>query len=196
MRITPVKWILLAPFIVLVFLCFCAGFACAEEGLTSCLPDRYGMGFVAGNTYDPKNDITFMQASLFALFDYERVWQHKAPEALRFKVEANFGTTTRPDKRLIVSANMFSLYYINGLATKDVKPYAEGGIGIIYTDFKVDGQGLRFNFNPQLGIGAEIAASSKNPFLVSLRAHHVSNGGLDKDNRGINAVTINIGRFF
>lgn len=159
-------------------------------------PDRYGVGLVVGNTYDPKNDITFVQASWFALFDHEKVWRHKAPEGLRFKIEGNVGTTTRPEKRLIVSANIFSLYYINGLASKNIKPYVEGGIGVIYTDFKVEGQGLHFNFNPQLGIGAEIAAASKNPFLLSLRLHHVSNGGLAKDNRGINAVTINLGRFF
>jgi lipid A 3-O-deacylase len=179
-----VREILTTLLIMIVFMGLCAGPVYAVESLASSqVPDRYGMGLVTGNTYDPKNDITFVQASWFALFDYEKVWRHKAPEALRFKVEGNVGTTTRPDKRLIVSANIFSLYYLNSLASKDFKPYVEGGIGIIYTDFKVDGQGLRFNFNPQLGIGAEIAASSKNPFLLSLRLHHVSNGGLDKDNR-------------
>lgn len=192
-----IKNILKIYLIVFVFTGLWAGLIYADDSpVRSHAPDQYGLGLVAGNTYDPKNDITFVQASWFALFDYEKVWRHKAPEALRFKVEANMGTTTRPDKRLIVSANIFSLYYFNALASKTIKPYVEGGIGIIYTDFKVDGQGLRFNFNPQLGIGAEIAPSSKNPFLLSLRAHHTSNGGLDKDNRGINAVTINVGRFF
>ncbi len=191
------KEILTAIFILFLLMGLCASPIYANDSPAPVhAPDRYGMGLAIGNTYDPKNDITFVQASWFALFDYEKVWRHKAPEALRFKVEGNVGTTTRPDKRLIVSANIFSLYYLNSLASKDFKPYVEGGIGIIYTDFKVDGQGLRFNFNPQLGIGAEIAASSKNPFLLSLRLHHVSNGGLDKDNRGINAVTINLGRFF
>jgi lipid A 3-O-deacylase len=191
------KGILTALFILFLLMNFSVGAVYGDDSLsTAYTPDRYGMGLAIGNTYDPKNDITFVQASWFALFDYEKVWRHKAPEALRFKVEGNVGTTTRPDKRLIVSANIFSLYYLDGLASKDFKPYVEGGIGIIYMDFKVDGQGLRFNFNPQLGIGAEIAPSSKNPFLLSLRAQHVSNGGLDKDNRGINAVTINVGRFF
>ena len=191
------KGILTASFILFLLLNLCAGAIYADDSLSpTYAPDRYGMGLVTGNTYDPKNDITFVQASWFALFDYEKVWHHKAPGGLRFKVEGNMGTTTRPDKRLIVSANIFSLYYINSFASESFKPYVEGGIGIIYTDFKVDGQGLRFNFNPQMGIGAEIAASSKNPFLFSLRLHHVSNGGLDKDNRGINAVTINVGRFF
>jgi lipid A 3-O-deacylase len=196
-RIMSVKGILTTSFIVIALLNLWTGPVFADDNISPThVPDRYGMGLVTGNTYDPTNDITFVQASLFGLFDYGKVWRNNAPEALRFKVEGNVGTTTRPDKRLIVSANIFSLYYINILASETFKPYVEGGIGIIYTDFKVDGQGLRFNFNPQLGIGAEIDAASKNPLLLSLRLHHVSNGGLDKDNRGINAVTINLGRFF
>ncbi|MBA4391902.1 MAG: hypothetical protein C0399_13340 [Syntrophus sp. (in: bacteria)] len=102
-----VKGILIASFIVLALTGLCAGSAYADGSLSSSQPpDRYGMGLVTGNTYDPKNDITFVQVSWFALFDHEKVWRHKAPEALRFKIEGNMGTTTRPDKRLIISANI------------------------------------------------------------------------------------------
>ena len=129
------------------------------------VPTRYGMTIVTGNSYDPRNDITFVQISGFALFDNEKIFPYKAPEALRFKIEGSLGSMTRPEKRLIVSANIISLFYINALATKTFKPYVEGGIGGIYTDYKFEGQGTRFNFNPQLGVGTEINTASGNRFL-------------------------------
>ena len=160
------------------------------------VPNRYGMSIVGGNSYDPQNDITFVQISGFALFDHEKIFPHRAPEALRFKVEGSMGSMTRPEKRFIVSASIFALYYINMLATKTLKPYVEGGIGGIYMDYRWEGQGARFNFNPQLGIGTEINTASGKPFLMALRLYHVSNAGLNKENRGLNAVTLHVGRFF
>jgi lipid A 3-O-deacylase len=187
------------PFLLIVFLFMltCQQSLFAEEKPVSDIPNRYGMSIVTGDDiYDPKNDVTFVQISGFALFDHEKIFPLKAPEALRFKIEGSLGSLTRPEKRLIVSANIISLYYINLLATKTFKPYVEGGIGAIYTDYKFRGQGTRFNFNPQLGIGTEIAAASGEPFFTALRLYHVSNAGLSKENRGLNAITLHIGRFF
>ncbi|MBA4417532.1 MAG: acyloxyacyl hydrolase [Syntrophus sp. (in: bacteria)] len=175
---------------------FCQGHAFAQEKTTKYAPNRYGMGISIGNSYGPENDITFTLLSGFALFDYEKIWGHKVPEALRFKVEGSIGNTTRPDKKLMTSMNIFALYYIKALAFKSVRPYIEGGIGIIYTDFQVEGQGLRFNFNPQAGIGAEFNIGADATFFAALRAHHISNGGLNHDNTGINSVTLTLGRFF
>ena len=168
----------------------------AGDTPVSDVPNRYGMTVVTGNSYDPRNDITFVQISGFALFDHEKIFPHKAPEALRFKIEGSLGSMTRPEKRLVVSANIFSLYYINMLATKTFKPYVEGGIGAIYTDYRWEGQGARFNFNPQLGVGTEINTTSGNSFLMAVRLYHVSNAGLNKENSGLNAITLHIGRFF
>ncbi|HEY3278478.1 MAG TPA: acyloxyacyl hydrolase [Syntrophorhabdaceae bacterium] len=174
---------------------FCPDKGRAEEGVRD-VADRYGMAITGGNSYTPQNDISFVLLSGFALFDHEKVWGHKAPDGLRFKVETSLGTTTRPDKKLMTSANMFALYYLKSLAFKTFRPYLEGGIGIIYTDFQVEGQGLRFNFNPQVGVGVEFAAGPETTCLASLRLHHISNGGLNHDNRGINSVTLTLGRFF
>jgi lipid A 3-O-deacylase len=168
----------------------------AEEAVVKNVANRYGMAIAGGNTYTPENDISFILLSGFALFDYEKVWGHKAPDALRFKVESSVGATTRPDRKLMTSANIFALYYLKGLAFKTFRPYIEGGIGIIYTDFQVQGQGLRFNFNPQAGMGTEFTVGSDTTCLVALRLHHISNGGLNHDNTGINSVTLMLGRFF
>jgi hypothetical protein len=72
----------------------------------------------------------------------------------------------------------------------------EGGIGGIYTGWKVEGQGSYLNFNPQIGIGTEISVGSGPPFFTAVRLHHISNAGLKKDNRGANSLVFVIGRFF
>ena len=76
------------------------------------------------------------------------------------------------------------------------KPYIEGGINAIYTDWRVDGQGSNVNFNPQAGVGMEFFLGSGPPFLAALRLHHISNADLDDDNRSVNSVVFVFGRFF
>ncbi len=183
-------------FVAVIVALFCSGAALAEERSKQYLPDRFGMGLTGGNSYSPENDITFLQVTGFALFDYEKIWGHKAPEALRFKVEGAIGSTTRPDRKLMVSGNIFALYYLRLLASGGFQPYVEGGIGIIYTDFQVEGQGLRVNFNPQVGIGTEFKMGADTTMFTSLRLHHISNAGLNSDNTGVNSVTLTVGRFF
>lgn len=160
------------------------------------VPTRFGTGLNYGLVYDPGNEIDFIQVSFFALFDYDAVWFHRAPEALRFKVEGVAGATVTPWVRGMASINMLALYFLDPLRGKSLRPYIEGGIGIIYNDFQVDGQGLRFNFNPQAGIGTELDLGRAGTWFAAVRAHHVSNGGLHKDNRGLNSVLFGVGRFF
>lgn len=153
---------------------------------------------VAGNlglTYDPDNDTDFVLLSGISLFDYEKIWRHRAPDPLRFKVEWSAGVTTAPKTRAMASANILALYFIERLKTAALRPYVEAGIGLVYTDFQVHGQGLRVNFNPQLGVGAEIKAGERTWF-TALRLHHLSNGGLHHDNRGVNSAVLQVGVFF
>lgn len=174
----------------------CPKIVSADEMVARNIPDRYGIGMTCGNTYAPGNDISFALMTGFVLFDYEKIWGHKAPQDLRFKVEGNLGGAVRPDKRLMTSANIFALYYLGSLYSAIIRPYIEGGIGFIYTDFQVEGQGLRFNFNPQAGIGAEFAVNPGFTMFAAFRLHHISNAGLNHDNRGINSVTFTLGRLF
>ncbi len=154
------------------------------------------MSAVIGKAYRPDNNIDFFMLSGFVLFDYEKIWGHKAPPQLRFKVEGSIGTAHYKKMKIVTSVNMFALRYLDFLQTRTLKPYIEGGIGVIYTDFQIRGQGLRINFNPQLGIGTEIRTRSKDTLFISLRLHHISNGGLDDENRGINSVMGMVGYFF
>ena len=129
------------------------------------------------------------------LFDYDRVWSHQAaPESLRFRVEYSLGAITEPVTRLMTSANMTAHFYYPGRSTGRVRPYLEGGIGIIYTDYKIEGQGWRFNFNPLFGVGLEFGPDPA--LFVEARIHHLSNANLDEDNTGLNSVQIMFGRYF
>jgi len=173
-----------------------AGKSLAEEPNKDNVNDRYGLAIVLGNTYDPTNDINFYMLSGSVLYDYEKIWHHRAPDPLRFKVEYNIGITRDDKTRFTTSLNMFALYYLNLFEDDDIRPYVEGGIGVIYTGFRVKGQGLKFNFNPQMGLGAEFKTESRDTYFLSLRLHHLSNGGIDEHNRGVNSVLVMLGRFF
>ena len=170
--------------------------ACAGDDQVDKIPTRGGMAAVLGDTFDPDEGIYFVQLSGFIMWDYDKVWHHWAPEALRFKAEVTAGLTTSPRTRAMVSVGMMAPYYLDFISNHRLNPYIEGGIGVIYTDFKVEGQGSRFNFYPQAGIGTEIQVDSGPPFFGAVRISHVSNAGLHDDNRGMNSVILMIGRFF
>ena len=160
------------------------------------LPTQYGMSAEYGYSYDPQRNISFLLARVFAIFDYGTVWHQDRPRALRFKVEAAAGSTITPANDLMVSVNMLALYYPGLRDDSSLRPYFEGGIGAIYTEFRVPGQGLHYNFNPLLGVGCELPQQDgKNPF-AALRLHHLSNAGLYHENRGVNSVELQVGRFF
>lgn len=159
------------------------------------VPTRFGLGTNLGVGYDPGGARNFLQLTGFALFDYETVWRHAAPEPLRFKLEGNLGLTETPH-RALVSVNVLAHYRLEGWGSAALLPYAEAGIGLIYGDYRVKAQGLRFNFNPQAGIGVQVRSGAARDWFFGLRLHHVSNGGLHRDNRGVNSALLQVGRLF
>jgi len=180
-------------------LCLFAGIAWGDAGTPSVeerAPDRYGMSLEAANVYDPGHEIGFALLTGFGLFDYGKVWHQDRPKELCFKVEGALGSTFRPNVRTVASIGMLALYYLDGVATRELRPYFEAGVGVIYTDFRVKEQGLRFNFNPQLGFGAELLDSKRPTGFVALRLHHLSNASLYRDNRGVNSLVLQVGRYF
>ena len=168
--------------------------AVATEPTIPLEPTRAGLAISYGASYSPEG-VDFCLLTGILLFDYDRVWSHQAaPESLRFRVEYSLGAITEPVTRLMTSANMIAHLYYPGMNAGRVRPYIEGGIGISYTDFKVEGQGLRFNFNPLLGLGFEFGPDPA--LFMEVRIHHISNGGLDEENTGLNSVQFMLGRYF
>jgi len=169
----------------------------SNAGAEEYLPDVSGISLNLGYTYDPSENIWFSQVSFFKLYDYDKVWPHRAPEDLRFKVEASLGgARDNSDIRCIASVNIFALYYLSALETNRLKPYVEAGIGSIYTDYRGADQDYRFNFNPQAGMGMDIKMGDEPPYFMAVRGHHLSNAGIGSSNRGQNSVVCLFGRYF
>lgn len=160
------------------------------------IPHRYGMAVSYGHAFGLEENPGMVLVSAVGLFDYDRIWPHRSPEDLRFKVELTGGTTTHPDVRAVLSANILALYYLSFLSADFMVPYFEAGIGGIYTDYQVDGQGSRVNFNPVVGLGMEFPNEMGPDFFTSVRLHHFSNAGLLPDNQGVNSVLLQTGLYF
>ena len=176
---------------------YCPGSLSAQsnEGYA---PTESGIFLNSGYTYDPSDGAIFSQISLFRLYDYDRIWKHKAPDNLRFKVEGSVGSSflDNNDVKFIANAGVLALLYLDRFETDRIKPYLEAGIGAIYTDYRVTGQDYRFNFNPQAGIGIEFKRKGSQNRFVSLRMHHISNGGFGSLNRGQNSIVFAFGQYF
>ncbi len=157
---------------------------------------RLGLGLGYGLAYDPGDAKNFALITGFMLFDYEDVWPHAAPEPLRFKIEASLGGTTEGSSQGLASVGGLALYYLDGLGGSLFRPYGEAGVGVMYSEHKVAGQGSRLNFNPQIGIGVEFPGQDQSRIWASLRLHHLSNAGLHRDNRGVNSLVLMMGYYF
>jgi len=103
------------------------------------------------------------------MWDYDKAWHHPAPKLLRWKLEGAVGSSLTPPGRFMASLGMLALYYLDFISTRYSRPYIEGGIGGIYTDFQVKGQGSQRNINPQAGIGSEIMIGSGLAFFAADR---------------------------
>ncbi len=161
-----------------------AGPAVAQESAP-----RYGMALLAGQAYDPDRfGLVIVQGNV--QLPYDQVFWHGAPDSLFFKGEFNLGMTTDGRDRILAAVNMMAVKYIDTFSSPSWKPYLEGGIGLIYTDFRVKGQGLRFNFNPQIGVGIDFRPVYGRDISVGVRLHHLSNAELHRDNRGINSLLL------
>lgn len=184
--------VMLAFLLLSVFCGAAWGQAAEEEEVVG----RYGAALIYGNTFSPQDNIRWLQLSAFGMWDYAKVWHHPAPKLLRWKLEGTIGSSLTPQARFMTSLGMLALYYLDFISTRYTRPYIEGGIGVIYTDFQVKGQGSRINFNPQAGIGTEIKVGSGLPFFAAARYHHISNAGLHHNNKGVESVIFMLGRYF
>ncbi len=167
----------------------------AQDAADSYVPTRYGVALLAGGAYDPDAiGLVLLQGQM--IIDYDRVFWHRAPDPLRLKLEVNGGLTLDGRSRGLLSLNMLALYYLDHFRIGRWLPFIEGGIGAIYTDFQVEGQGSRINFNPQLGAGLEYPLQQGTAVTLGVRLHHISNGNLLKENRGVNSALLVVGYLF
>ena len=74
--------------------------------------------------------------------------------------------------------------------------FLELGAGILYTNLDPEEFGSNFNFTPQGGIGFRYEMAHSRFLKLSYRFHHISNAGIDKDNRSIDSHFFLIGISF
>ena len=153
---------------------------------------RYGLALLAGAAYNPDQfGLVLLQGNI--RLPYGQVFWHDAPDSLYFQGEINLGITTDGRNRGVAAVNMMAVKYLENWRFGSWTPYIEGGIGVIYTDFRVSGQGLRINFNPQIGVGVESLMPRGKTLAIGLRLHHLSNANLYRDNRGVDSVLLSTG---
>jgi len=154
----------------------------------------YGLGAATGGSYAPDGGVGWFLLTGSALYEYGAVAPHPAPANLRFKAEGTIGVATAPDPRPVLSAKMLAQHLFEGWRRGGAVPYVEGGIGVIYTGFRREEQGLWVNWNPVAGAGLEFRdKSGRGRGWIAARFHHLSNGGLDEENRGLNSLLFQAG---
>lgn len=160
------------------------------------IPTRYGVAATGGLSYHPEG-ASFFEVNVFSLADYDRAWNHPAPEPVRFKIEGHAGVAfVEGDPKLMAGVEIVALCYVGRSLLPGVRPYLEAGIGLIYTNYSIQGEGVRVNFSPVGGVGVEIDTATAGTWFAAFRLHHISNGGIDTENRGINSRVLMIGRYF
>jgi lipid A 3-O-deacylase len=72
-------------------------------------------------------------------------------------------------------------------------PYFETGAGMLFTTDDVPEKTFPFNFTPQAGFGFHILTGRRQAFTLAFKYMHISNGGLDRPNPGINSIQVLVG---
>jgi hypothetical protein len=69
-----------------------------------------------------------------------------------------------------------------------VRPFIEGGEGILYTDLRKQRLGTRMQFSSQFGAGLEFALDDDRSLTIAARVRHMSNAGIASSNPGITTL--------
>jgi len=86
-----------------------------------------------------------------------------------------------------------AIFRYNFLPKGPLIPFLEVGPGILITDFGLDDRADGFNFTFQAGLGFHFFLSERTALTAEGRFHHISNAGIEDQNRGLNSVMVLIG---
>lgn len=67
-----------------------------------------------------------------------------------------------------------------------LRPFVEGGEGILYTDLRKQHFGTRVQFSSQIGAGLEYEINADLAFTFAARLRHMSNASIAGSNHGLN----------
>jgi hypothetical protein len=115
--------------------------------------------------------------------------------SLEFVIES-FLSYARQDSKDRWGVGITPLFAYNFKALGKTVLFLELGGGIFYTNLDPENFGSQFNFTPQVGIGARYEIAHGRFLKLCYRFHHISNAGIDEDNRGIDSYFFLIGISF
>lgn len=181
--------------IIPLLLCLHPASARAEgDGSAQQAPIRYGVALSYAERCDSGEDLGLAQGWGFIQWGHDVLWNNPALQGLYFKAEVSAGLSLWPDHRGLASAGLMLQYYCDAMSTAGFRPYVEAGLHGIYTDFRMSGQGLRFNFSPQAGVGFDFGRNLD--YFLAFRFQHISNAELHHDNDGFNTMLCMVGLYF
>ena len=179
-------------FIVILFLIIPLSVCNAKDSTAT----RIGVSYIGGQWISPNNDSYVNAINLSYLSPYTIFLKKPAPEYIRLRTEATLAKVSKPIDGVYFSMAIMAVRYLNKTPESTWRPYIEGGIGLAYASYKVEGQAYNVNFNPQFGIGIDYKTSAGNIWFGGARLSHFSNGSTNSDNTGINSINLSIGRYF
>jgi hypothetical protein len=151
-----------------------------EFGFNIGIGDNFSTSLKGGNVSE---DIKFLSL----MFDWGKIFK-ELPRERSFQLAVE-GAVTHAEQegegRWAVSATPLFIY--NFKKTKHTVVFTEAGLGLLYTDLDPAQFGSQLDFLVQAGIGFRYRLGNDRYFRFSYRYQHISNGGLDEDNEGIDS---------
>ncbi len=166
----------------------------ADEGpLSQKGSKRIGINLGYGYSFSSNRDLRFVNA--YPCVGYVLTnplgngWYRGTGEVI---AEGAFSYVYKKQKTYIAGVNLMGRY--NFLAHSDSwRPFIQAGVGFIGTNLKVRGLGSDFNFKPNVGGGIQYFWNRCNAIHLEWRYEHISNGGIDDPNVGLNLSNFLIG---
>jgi hypothetical protein len=151
----------------------------------------YGDNFHFGGDVEEDLNFYFLTPFWGKVF---RTWPGRG--SLEF-VGEGFLSHVRQDSKDRYAIGVTPLIVYNFETSGRIIPFLELGAGILYTDLDPKGFGSCFDFTPQAGLGIRYRLGHDTFLRFSYRVHHISNGGIDRDNNvGINSHFFSVGISF
>lgn len=104
---------------------------------------------------------------------------------LNFVLEPFLNTVVGPDPNIEIGSN-FLIKYTFPLSKK-IRPYAKGGLGVLYMSQHTREQSTQYNFLPQIGGGFHYFIDDNTALSFEYRYRHLSNASFGNPNAGIDA---------
>lgn len=110
---------------------------------------------------------------------------------LELALEAWGGSQFRPEAAYLTGVTPMIRFYF--LPETRFTPYFECGVGATATDIGHPDLSGIFQFNSQAGLGVMWKWQPRTALTLSARYIHISNGGIEKPNWGVNAAVVSAG---